>query len=101
MKPKANLCILNLVDRKKYILFIILFILPPVSRGGQINIARIESMPNFPQPYLMRDWKSVTIGYDSLVFDLGLTGQDLPDPPLVWINDNTVNYPDHSSFGSG
>lgn len=89
--------ILNLVGRKKYIPFILLFLLPPISKAGQINIDRIESMPNFPQPYLMRDWKSVAMGYDSLVFDL-----DLADTygylPLVWINTNTINY-EHSSFG--
>ncbi len=95
MKVKADLCVLNLVSRKTYILFIILFMLPPISRGGQINIPRIDSMPNLPQPYLMRDWKSVAIGYDSLVFDLSLTEQYLP---LVWINTNTVNYT-HPSFG--
>jgi len=36
----------------------------------QININRIEQMPNIPYPYEMRDWKKVTSGYDSLVFDL-------------------------------
>lgn len=62
----------------------------------QINIYRVEQMPNLPQPYLMRDWKQVTIDYDNLVFDLNQTGQYLP---LVWINTNTINYPNHSSFG--
>ncbi|MCG2716170.1 MAG: laminin G, partial [Candidatus Marinimicrobia bacterium] len=46
--------------------------------------------------YLMRDWKQVTLGYDSLVFDLNRTGQYLP---LIWINTNTINYPNHNSFG--
>ena len=62
----------------------------------QININRIEQMPNIPSPYEMRDWKKVTAGYDSLVFDLNRTGQYLP---LIWINNNTVNYPGHISFG--
>ena len=62
----------------------------------QININRIEQMPNKPTPYLMRDWKKVTRGYDSLVFNFNLTGQYLP---LVWINNNTFNYPSHNSFG--
>ena len=44
----------------------------------------------------MRDWKEVSRGYDRLVFDLNRTGQYLP---LVWLNNNTVNYPNHSSFG--
>jgi hypothetical protein len=62
----------------------------------QINISRVEQMPKMPQPYLMRDWKQVALGYDSLVFDLTRTGDYLP---LIWINNNTVNYPNHSSFG--
>lgn len=62
----------------------------------QINIPRIEMMPNLPSPYEMRNWKQVAMGYDSLVFDLNRTGQYLP---LIWRITNTVNYPDHDSFG--
>ena len=62
----------------------------------QINIPRIELMPNQPAPYEMRDWKQVAAGYDSLVFDFNLTGQYLP---LIWLNTNTINYPNHNSFG--
>jgi len=62
----------------------------------QINIDRVEQMPNIPSPYLMRDWKKVALGYDSLVFDLDRSGQYLP---LIWINTNTTNYPSHNSFG--
>jgi len=62
----------------------------------QINIDRIEQMPNLPLPYEIRDWKQVTIGYDSFVFDFNLSGQYLP---LVWLNTNTINYPNHNSFG--
>ena len=62
----------------------------------QININRIEQMSNIPSPYEMRNWKNVASGYDSLVFDLNKTGQYLP---LIWLNNNTVNYPEHNSFG--
>lgn len=62
----------------------------------QINISRVEQMSNLPVPYEMRDWKNVTVGYDSLVFDLSRTGQYLP---LIWLNSNTINYPEHNSFG--
>ncbi|MBL7068151.1 MAG: laminin G, partial [Candidatus Marinimicrobia bacterium] len=67
-----------------------------ISFGEQINIGRVEQMPNLPSPYLMRDWKQVALGYDDLVFDLNRTGQYLP---LIWINTNTINYPNHNSFG--
>ena len=62
----------------------------------QISIPRIELMPNRPAPYLMRDWKGVARGYDSLVFNLSLSGTYLP---LVWLNSSTINYPGHNSFG--
>jgi hypothetical protein len=68
----------------------------PVVKAQQININRIEQMPNTPSPYEMRNWKQVTIGYDNFVFDFNLTGQYLP---LSWINTNTFNYPEHNSFG--
>lgn len=67
-----------------------------ISVAQQININRIEQMPNIPSPYEMRDWKQVTAGYDSLVFDLNRSGQYLP---LIWLNNNTINYPEHNSFG--
>ena len=63
----------------------------------QISIPRIdEQMPNLPAPYEMRDWEQVTIGYDNYVFDFNLSGQYLP---LIWLNTNTSNYPQHNSFG--
>ena len=55
----------------------------------QININQIENMPNMPAPYLMRNWKDVALGYDSLVFDLNLQGKYLP---LVWTDNNATNY---------
>jgi hypothetical protein len=67
-----------------------------VGIAQQIDIPRIEQMPNIPEPYEMRDWKAVALGYDSLVFDFSLTGQYLP---LIWLNTQTVNYPQHNSFG--
>lgn len=62
----------------------------------QININRVDLMPNMPSPYQMRDWKNVALGYDSLVFDYTLTGQYLP---LIFWYTNTINYPNHNSFG--
>lgn len=76
--------------------FSILFIFQSVLLAQQINISRVEMMPNFPTPYEMRDWKQVTIGYDSFVFDFNLSGQYLP---LIWQDANGVNYPNHDRFG--
>ncbi len=61
----------------------------------QLNINRIEQMPNIPSPYIMRDWKNVAVGYDSFVFDFNLAGDYLP---LGQIVTNTTNYPAHNSF---
>jgi hypothetical protein len=85
--------------RYLYCSSIILLIISSAFReinAQQIDISRIEMMPDLPQPYEMRDWKSVARNYDSLVFDLEATGQYLP---LSVIVDNTINYPEHPSFG--
>lgn len=82
----------------KYLLSAILpvFLFTLNAAAQQIDIPRVEMMPNMPQPYEMRDWKTVAHKYDSLVFDLDATGLYLP---LTTIIQNTVNYPDHPSFG--
>ncbi len=72
-----------------------LFVLP-VSKAQQLNVNRIELMPNLPSPYQMRDWKQVANGYDQFVFDFAKTGTHLP---LGWKYSATVNYPTHPSFG--
>ena len=61
----------------------------------QITVSRIEQMPNQPAPYDMRDWKRVTLGYDSLVFDFDRQGEYLP--LISWMT-STVNYQTHQSF---
>jgi hypothetical protein len=78
----------------KFISIIILFLLTS-SYSQQISINRIEQMPDMPAPYEMRDWKNVTLGYDSLVYNFNLSGEYLP---LISINTNTINYPEHNSF---
>ncbi len=79
------------------VLFSFFCLLPafPVS-SQQITIPRINSMPDLPSPYVMRDWTDVAHTYDSLVFDKGLEGQYLP---LLFFRDQSVNYPGHPSFG--
>jgi hypothetical protein len=63
------------------------------SFSQQININRIEQMPNLPSPYEMRNWKHVAQGYDSLIFDFTLSGTYLP---LIWWRTNKINYPHQS-----
>ncbi len=55
-----------------------LFVLESICSAQQIDIPRIELMPNHPSPYVMRNWKQVAVGYDSLVFNPDLSGTYLP-----------------------
>ena len=61
----------------------------------QVSIPRVDQMPDFPQPYHMRDWKGVAQNYDSLVFNLEATGQFFP---LASVFENTNNYPYHPAL---
>jgi len=61
----------------------------------QISISRIESMPNKPTPYLMRNWKQVALDYDNFIFDPAKTGTHLP---LVSFRTSGVNYSDIQSI---
>ena len=45
---------------------------------AQVNIPRIEQMPNLPEPYAMRDWKQVAHDFDALAFDFNQQGEHLP-----------------------
>lgn len=84
------------VSKNKFKIIIYLLALVVGIDAQQININRINLMPDFPSPYLMRNWEDVTKGYDSLVFNLDATGEYLP---LILLNNNTVNYPSDISFG--
>ncbi len=78
------------------LIFLFLCALFIPASGQQVDIPRINTMPDFPEPYHMRNWRDVAWGYDSLVFDQGLTGQY---QPFVFFREESVNYPDHISFG--
>ena len=84
-----------MTNRNIIFVIIALLIMLGTVVGQQIDIPRIEQMPNIPSPYEMRDWKRVTLGYDSLVFDFSRQGDYLP---LVSWMTNTVNYPAHQSI---
>ncbi len=78
------------------IILILLLCSPVLLSGQQIDIPRINTMPDLPDPYLMRNWTEVAHGYDSLVFDASISGEYLP---VLFFRDVSVNYPDHPSFG--
>lgn len=58
----------------------------------QIDVPRINLMPDKPSPYLMRNWKQVAVDYDNFVFNTTKTGTNLP---LTNINPASgINYSD-------
>jgi len=61
----------------------------------QVQIGRIERMPNVPQPFRMRDWRQVARDYDALAFNHQATGRFLP---LIW-EDHTHVTSDLDGFG--
>lgn len=65
--------------------------LPFALFAEQKPIQRIEKMPDMPQPYEMRDWKSVTRSYDNFVFDTQKSGDYLP---LIQVRESGHNYTD-------
>lgn len=66
-----------------------------IEASSQPAISRAQSMPNLPQPFVMRDWSQVTRDYIDLVFSFDLEGQHLP---LVnWLSDERkmVSFPSY------
>jgi hypothetical protein len=68
-----------------------------VAIAVQINIPRVELMPNMPAPYQMRDWKQVARDYDNYVFSFTHTTSS-PDSwwktyPIIWWDNGQRNYP--------
>lgn len=83
-------------DTRRNILALLLAAgLSAAAPAQQISIDRIEQMPNKPEPYVMRDWKQVALGYDSLVYDIHREGQYLP---LTRITSQTENFPGRKSY---
>ncbi len=66
-----------------------------IAQQGQLSVPRIAKMPDQPSPYLMRDWKKVSMKYDSFVYDLSKSGQHLP---FTTIQPKGINYPQNPTF---
>ncbi|MET0394650.1 MAG: hypothetical protein ABW019_16010 [Chitinophagaceae bacterium] len=61
----------------------------------QKDIDLVRSMPAIPAPYKMKDWKSITVKQDKLLYDTGAKGIWLP---LIWWDDTHTNFQTRS-FG--
>src|SRR5688572_3474133 len=77
-------------QRVKYFFLLWIVSIPAFGQVGQIDIDRVQLMPNLPSPYLMRDWKDVTVKYDEFIFSTTIFGQHLP---LIHLKPNGINYP--------
>lgn len=80
---------------KRYVILLFNIFICSTLFSQQIDIDRIELMPNKPEPYVMRDWKEVALGYDSLVYDINRKGMYLP---LTRITSNVSNFPGRKSY---
>ncbi|MGA2916291.1 MAG: hypothetical protein ABSE89_09730 [Sedimentisphaerales bacterium] len=86
--------------KNSYLVIIVVMLAVAVYTGvaiaAQINIPRVELMPNMPVPYLMRDWKQVARDYDEYVFSFTRTtsSEDLwwQTYPIVWWDTQWKNY---------
>ncbi|MDD3787331.1 MAG: hypothetical protein PHO94_01390 [Petrimonas sp.] len=87
----------------KFLLFICIVLLLSCNSGktdygnpvAQTNIARVELMPNLPQPYKIIDWKEKAQQFDDYVFDFNA---ELPAGPMIWLDNNQRNLP-QQTFG--
>lgn len=61
----------------------------------QVKIARIEMMPNLPQPYKILDWEKKAKDFDAYVFD---EETKVNGNPLIWF-DNSRRNVDQETFG--
>lgn len=64
-------------------------------QAGQLPVPRIELMPQQPSPYNLRNWKQVARQYDSMVYDVNITGTYLP---LISIGASGINYPQRKTI---
>lgn len=62
---------------------------------NQLQLSRVDSMPNLPKPFKIMDFKSLAKGFDSLVFDETQTGAYWP---LIWKDNSRKNF-DQETFG--
>ncbi len=69
--------------------------LTKVKLEKQLKLSRVDSMPNFPKPFKIMDFKEMAKRYDSLVFDETQTGEYWP---LIWSDNSYKNF-NQETFG--
>lgn len=61
----------------------------------QLEISRVNEMPEFPQPFNMINWRAKALLFDSIAFDFKLTGGNYP---IIWLDSAKSNF-DEVGFG--
>ncbi|WP_320020168.1 hypothetical protein [Labilibaculum manganireducens] len=67
----------------------------PQTAVKELQISRVESMPNQPQPYKMLDWHEKAVNFDEAIFDFDATGEFRP---FIWL-DNAKRNLSQTTFG--
>ena len=57
---------------------------------AQLNLQRVDSMPDLPQPLEIIDYRQLALRFDSVVYDRNATG---PYWPLIWFDRSNKNFP--------
>lgn len=71
-------------------LFFILFGINGTAQVQQQKIARVDQMPNLPQPLEIIDYKKLAVNFDNTVYDFNAKGKFWP---MVWIDSTKKNFP--------
>lgn len=71
-------------------LLFILFGINGTAQVQQQKIARVDQMPNLPQPLEIIDYKKLAVDFDKTVYDFNAKGKFWP---MVWIDSTKKNFP--------
>ena len=82
---------MNIIFKIPYVaLFFVLFGINGIAQVQQQKIARVDQMPNLPQPLEIIDYKKLAVSFDSTVYDFNAKGKFWP---MVWIDNTKKNFP--------
>src|SRR5665213_343084 len=77
----------------KIVIVLLVFIQCEINAGAQvsqINLQRVDQMPNLPGPFKIIDYRKLAVRFDSTLYDFNATGKFWP---LIWIDSSMKNYP--------
>jgi hypothetical protein len=80
-----------------FIIALIFFVGCNIPNKGmvQIEVEKVNKMPNFPEPYKMLDWYEKTKNFDEIIFNhqVGTKGKT-----FIWLDSSERNFP-QTTFG--